>query len=99
GQSAHTIAIAPFQGRRFRPERAVREAMAVGVHAIPILSLISFLFGLIMALQTAHELKKFGMVQAVAETVVVATLRELGPLMTAIVVIGRSGSAFAAEIG
>jgi phospholipid/cholesterol/gamma-HCH transport system permease protein len=52
-----------------------------------------------MALQTAHELKKFGMMQLVADTVVVSILRELGPLLTAIVVIGRSGSAFAAEIG
>ena len=66
---------------------------------IPIASLISFLFGLILAMQTAHELKKFGMIQLVADTVVVAVLRELGPLLTAIVVIGRSGSAFAAEIG
>ena len=97
--SAHEIFVAPFQGRRFRPQRAVHQAMAVGVEAIPILSLISFLFGLIMAMQTAHELKRFGMIQVVAEAVVVATLRELGPLITAIVVIGRSGSAFAAEIG
>ena len=71
----------------------------MGVQAIPIVSLITFLFGLILALQTAHELKKFGMVHLVADTVVVAILRELGPLLTAIVVIGRSGSAFAAEIG
>jgi phospholipid/cholesterol/gamma-HCH transport system permease protein len=73
--------------------------MAVGVEAIPIVSLITFLFGLIMALQTAHELKKFGMLNLVADTVVISILRELGPLLTAIVVIGRSGSAFAAEIG
>ena len=99
GRSAQTILVAPFQDRRFRVQRAVHQAMAVGVGAIPIASLISFLFGLIMALQTAHELKKFGMIQLVADAVVVATLRELGPLITAIVVIGRSGSAFAAEIG
>ena len=99
GRSAHEIFIAPFQGRRFRAQRAVHQAMAVGVEAVPIASLISFLFGLIMALQTAHELKKFGMIQVVAGAVVVAILRELGPLITAIVVIGRSGSAFAAEIG
>jgi phospholipid/cholesterol/gamma-HCH transport system permease protein len=73
--------------------------MAVGVEAIPIVSLITFLFGLILALQTAHELKKLGMINLVADTVVISILRELGPLLTAIVVIGRSGSAFAAEIG
>jgi phospholipid/cholesterol/gamma-HCH transport system permease protein len=99
GRSAFVTVVGPFQGQRFRPQRALQQAMAVGVQAIPIVSLITFLFGLIMALQTAHELKKFGLLQLVADTVVVSILRELGPLLTAIVVIGRSGSAFAAEIG
>jgi phospholipid/cholesterol/gamma-HCH transport system permease protein len=99
GQAAYITFIAPFQGRRMRLQRALQQAMAVGVEAIPVLSLISFLFGLILAMQTAHELKKFGMLRLVADTVVIAILRELGPLITAIVVIGRSGSAFAAEIG
>jgi len=99
GRSVYITLVGPFRGRRLRPQRAIHQAMAVGVEAIPIVSLISMLFGLIMALQTAHELKKFGMISLVAEAVVVATLRELGPLITAIVVIGRSGSAFAAEIG
>ena len=99
GRSAYVTFVGPFRGRPLRPQRALEQAMAVGVEAIPIVSLISFLFGLILALQTAHELKAFGMVQLVAKMVVIATLRELGPLLTAIVVIGRSGSAFAAEIG
>jgi phospholipid/cholesterol/gamma-HCH transport system permease protein len=98
-RSAYVTFVGPFRGQRFRPQRAVHQAMAVGFEAIPILSLISFLFGLIMALQTGHELKKFGMMQIVADAVAVSVLRELGPLITAIVVIGRSGSAFAAEIG
>jgi phospholipid/cholesterol/gamma-HCH transport system permease protein len=98
-RSASVIFIGPFKGQRLRPQRAFHQAMEVGIRAIPIVSLITFLFGLIMALQTAHELKKFGMIQLVADTVVVSILRELGPLLTAIVVIGRSGSAFAAEIG
>ena len=99
GQSAYIVFVGPFKGRRFSLRRVFQQAMAVGVEAIPIVSLISFLFGLIMALQMAHELKKFGMIQLVADAVAVAILRELGPLITAIVVIGRSGSAFAAEIG
>jgi phospholipid/cholesterol/gamma-HCH transport system permease protein len=98
-RSACVIFIGPFKRQRLRPQRAFHQAMEVGIRAIPIVSLITFLFGLIMALQTAHELKKFGMIQLVADTVVVSILRELGPLLTAIVVIGRSGSAFAAEIG
>jgi phospholipid/cholesterol/gamma-HCH transport system permease protein len=99
GRSAYITVVGPFRGQRFRPQRALHQAMAVGIEAIPIVSLITFLFGLIMALQTAHELKKFGMLNLVADTVVISILRELGPLLTAIVVIGRSGSAFAAEIG
>ena len=71
----------------------------MGVEAIPIVSLITFFVGLIMALQSAYELRQLGAMQFVAGAVAVSILRELGPLLTAIVVIGRSGSAFAAEIG
>ena len=99
GRSAYITLVGPFRGKPLRPQRAIHQAMAVGVEAIPIVSLITMLFGLILALQMAHELKKFGMLSLVPEAVIVSILRELGPLMTAIVVIGRSGSAFAAEIG
>jgi phospholipid/cholesterol/gamma-HCH transport system permease protein len=98
-QSAYFIFIGPFRGQRFRPQRAIHQAMAVGVEAIPIVSLITFFVGLIMALQSAYELKQFGAISFVASAVAISILRELGPLLTAIVVIGRSGSAFAAEIG
>jgi phospholipid/cholesterol/gamma-HCH transport system permease protein len=73
--------------------------MQVGVRALPILSLITFFIGLILALQSAYELRKFGAIGFVASAVAISMTRELGPLITAIVVIGRSGSAFAAEIG
>jgi phospholipid/cholesterol/gamma-HCH transport system permease protein len=99
GQSAYFIFVGPFRGRPFRLYRAVHQAMAVGVEAIPIVSLITFFVGLIMALQSAYELRRLGAMQFVAGAVAVSILRELGPLLTAIVVIGRSGSAFAAEIG
>src|SRR5437762_9055071 len=73
--------------------------MQAGVGALPILSLITFFIGLILALQSAYELRKFGALNFVASAVAISMTRELGPLITAIVVIGRSGSAFAAEIG
>jgi phospholipid/cholesterol/gamma-HCH transport system permease protein len=73
--------------------------MDVGVRALPILSLITFFIGLILALQGAYELRRFGAINYVAATVAISMTRELGPLITAIVVIGRSGSSFAAEIG
>src|SRR5258708_13560004 len=85
--------------RRLASGRAVHQAMAVGIGALPILSLISFFIGTILALQSAYELRKFGALQFVASAVAISVSRELGPLMTAILVIGRSASSFAAELG
>jgi phospholipid/cholesterol/gamma-HCH transport system permease protein len=80
-------------------QRAIHEATAAGVGAIPIISLITFFVGVIIALQGAYELQRLGAMQLVSSLVAISITRELGPLITAIVVIGRSGSAFAAEIG
>lgn len=98
GQSLRLLFLSPLKRGRML-QRAVHEAMAVGVGAIPIVSLITFFVGVIIALQGAYELQRIGAMQLVANLVAVAITRELGPLVTAIVVIGRSGSAFAAEIG
>ena len=74
-------------------------AEAVGNRALPIVTLIGFLMGLIMAFQAAIPLGRFGAQVYVANLIGISILREMGPLMTAIVVAGRSGSAFAAELG
>src|SRR3984885_791016 len=97
--AARAVFIEPFRGHPMRWARAIHQAMSVGVEAIPIVSLISFFVGLILALQGAYELRQLGALQLVASAVAISMTRELGPLMTAIMVIGRSGSAFAAEIG
>jgi phospholipid/cholesterol/gamma-HCH transport system permease protein len=99
GRAAWYTLVGPLRGKPLRLGRAIHQAMAVGVEALPILSVITFFIGLILALQGAYELRKFGALQFVASAVAISITRELGPLMTAIVVIGRSGSAFAAEIG
>jgi phospholipid/cholesterol/gamma-HCH transport system permease protein len=99
GRSAYFTFVAPFKGKPLRLQSAASQAMEVGVRALPILSLITFFIGLILALQAAYELGKLGAMNLVAKTVALSMSRELGPLITAIVVIGRSGSAFAAEIG
>ena len=99
GRAAFYTFVAPFRGKPLRLQRAISQAMEVGVRALPILSLITFFIGLILALQAAYELRRFGAINLVATAVAVSMTRELGPLITAIVVIGRSGSAFAAEIG
>lgn len=70
-----------------------------GADAVPIVLLINFLIGLVMAFQGAVQLKQFGANIFVADLVGLAVTRELGPLMTAIIVCGRSGAAFAAELG
>src|SRR5271169_6637143 len=99
GRAAFYTFVGPFQGKPLRVQRAISQAMDVGVRALPILSLITFFIGLILALQAAYELRRFGAMSYVATAVAISMSRELGPLITAIVVIGRSGSAFAAEIG
>ncbi|GAX61110.1 ABC-type transport system protein permease component [Candidatus Scalindua japonica] len=71
----------------------------VGLDALPIVSLISFLLGLIMAFMSSVQLQQFGANIYVASLVGISMTRELGPIMTAIIVAGRSGSSFAAEIG
>lgn len=70
-----------------------------GVNAVPIVALVSFLVGLIIAFQSAMVLKLMGMEIYVANMVGIAVVRELGPLIAAIVLAGRSGSAFSAELG
>jgi len=70
-----------------------------GADGLPIVALISLLLGLIMAFMSSLQLKQFGANIYVANLVTLAMVRELGPIMTAILVAGRSGSAFAAEIG
>jgi len=70
-----------------------------GADAVPIVILINFLVGLATAFQAAGQLKQFGANILVADLIGITISRELGPLMTAIVVCGRSGAAFAAEIG
>jgi phospholipid/cholesterol/gamma-HCH transport system permease protein len=70
-----------------------------GADAVPIVLLINFLIGFVMGFQSAVQLKQFGANIFVADLVGLSITRELGPLMTAIIVCGRSGAAFAAELG
>src|SRR5262245_2468371 len=98
GQAFVHAARSPLK-RSLSFQRACHQAMIIGVAAVPVISFITFFIGVIMALQGAYELRRFGALNFVADTVAISITRELGPLVTAIVVIGRSGSAFAAEIG
>ena len=85
--------------RSLRGEDTLAHMEKTGVDALPVVALISFLLGLIMAFMSSIQFRQFGAGIYVASLVAFAMVSELGPIMTAIVVAGRSGSAFAAEIG
>jgi phospholipid/cholesterol/gamma-HCH transport system permease protein len=99
GEMAAALISAACHPRRVRWKDTLLIAEAVGIRALPIVALIGFLMGLIMAFQAAIPLGRFGAQVYVANLIGLSILREMGPLMTAIVVAGRSGSAFAAELG
>ncbi|HSG57099.1 MAG TPA: ABC transporter permease, partial [Paracoccaceae bacterium] len=85
--------------RRFRLRALVHQMELVGVTSLPIIGLMSFLIGIVIAQQGAVQLQQFGAETLTVNLVGRITLRELGVLMTAIMVAGRSGSAFAAQLG
>jgi phospholipid/cholesterol/gamma-HCH transport system permease protein len=85
--------------RRLRPISIVRHVYDTGITALPIVSLIAFLITVIIAYLSATQLRNFGADIFVVDLITVGVLRELGVLLTAIIIAGRSGSAFAAEIG
>jgi phospholipid/cholesterol/gamma-HCH transport system permease protein len=93
------LASAFREPRRLRAKSVVRHVYETGIQAIPIVALIAFLISVIIAYIGAQELKQFGGEVYVVDLVTISVLRELGVLLTAIIVAGRSGSAFAAEIG
>jgi phospholipid/cholesterol/gamma-HCH transport system permease protein len=99
GELGVALAHALFHPRSIRWRDALAVAEAAGVNALPIVMLVSFLMGLIMAFQAAVPLRQFGAELFIANLIALSMLRELGPLMTAIILAGRSGSAFAAELG
>ena len=88
-----------FHPKSLRGNDIITNMQKTGVDALPIVGLISFLLGLIMAFMSSVQLQQFGANIYVASLVSLAMTRELGPIMTAIIVAGRSGSAYATEIG
>jgi phospholipid/cholesterol/gamma-HCH transport system permease protein len=89
----------PFKKKGLRWGSTVDQMVKVGTNSIPIVSVIALFVGIILALQAAYQLRKVGALIYVANLVSVSLTRELAPMLTAIIVAGRSGAAFAAEIG
>jgi phospholipid/cholesterol/gamma-HCH transport system permease protein len=99
GQVTTGLVVLLFHPRQIRMGEVMRIFESAGVNALPIVSLISLLVGVIIAFEAAQPLAEFGAQIYVANMIGLVMVRELGPLMTAILLAGRSGSAFAAELG
>ena len=91
--------VAPMRGKGLRIKSAVESFVDFGVRSLPIVGMICFLVGVILSLQASYTLGKWGANRFIATLVAVSALREMAPLMTAILITGRSGSAITAEIG
>lgn len=87
-----------FRARTYRKGEFMRQSLYIGVHAVPVVTIMAFLIGLVLALQSAAQLRQFGASRYIVDLIVIAMMREMGPLITAIIVAGRSGSAIASEI-
>jgi phospholipid/cholesterol/gamma-HCH transport system permease protein len=99
GRMSVTAVRAITSWKRLRPISIARHVYDTGITAIPIVSLIAFLISVIIAYMSAQQLRNFGATVFVVDLVTIGVLRELGVLLTSIIVAGRSGSAFAAELG
>jgi len=97
--AASRVVVGPFRGQPFRLRATVLQAVKAGNHSLSLVALICFMVGMIIALQSAYQLEKLGSINLVAGLVAISVTRELAPLLTAIVVSGRFGSAVAAELG
>ena len=99
GESAIVFLRSLARPHRIRWRPILHNLQSAGFEALPITGLLSFLMGVVIAYQGADQLQRFGANIFIADLVGLAMLRELSPLLTAIIVAGRSGSAYAAQIG
>jgi len=99
GESAVALAACLAHPKRLRWRPILFNIRSAGFDALPIVGLLSFLLGVVVAYQAADQLRRYGANIFVADLVGLSMLREFAPLMTAIIIAGRSGSAYAAQIG
>lgn len=99
GETVIAAVLAPRRLRMLRPGDLFAIADQAGVRAMPLILMLGFLIGLILAFQSAVPMQAFGAVIYVANLVSISLFRELGPLLAAVILAGRTASAFAAEIG
>jgi phospholipid/cholesterol/gamma-HCH transport system permease protein len=99
GEAAFAFAQSVVHPGRFRWRPILYNIRTAGFDALPIVGLLSFLLGIVVAYQGASQLRQYGANIFVADLVGLSMLREFAPLITAIIIAGRSGSAYAAQIG
>lgn len=99
-ETIHYTFIAPLLGKK-RPSlgETAKQMVIVGVDSSPIVFTIAIFIGMILAMQTAYQLQKYGILDLVGDLVSVSVTRELGPLITAVIIAGRIGASYSAEIG
>jgi phospholipid/cholesterol/gamma-HCH transport system permease protein len=88
-----------FGGKRWKVTSLFSQMVNIGVASLPTVAMANFLLGIVLAIQGAGQFEKLGATDLVASLVAFSILREIGPLITAVIVIGRSGSSITAELG
>ena len=99
GELAGTVAVTVRHPARWRWRQVLFNIRTAGLDALPIVGLLAFLLGIVVAYQSADQLRQFGANIFIVDVVGLSMLREFAPMMTAIIIAGRSGSAYAAQIG
>lgn len=99
GGAIHRLALSLVSRKRVSRRSLTQQMVRVGVRSIPIIVLVQFFIGIILALNLAPTLDAYGQLESVADVVAIAVFRELGPLISAIVLCGFAGASIAAEIG
>lgn len=98
-ESFYWILVGPFKRQPVRFSAAASQMMEIGIAALPIVFILSFAIGVMLAIQGIHTLKQFGAETQVVLGIALSVTREFGPLITGILVAGRTGSALAAKVG
>jgi phospholipid/cholesterol/gamma-HCH transport system permease protein len=99
GSLLYWLFAAPFRGKPWRIGHTFAQIVRIGVHAVPMSALTALTIGVVLAMQSAAQLAKLGATVYVPGLVSSSLIRELAPLVTAVIVIGRSGSSVTAELG
>jgi phospholipid/cholesterol/gamma-HCH transport system permease protein len=99
GSLLYWLFVAPFRGKGWRMGHTFAQIVRIGVYAVPMSALTALTIGVVLAMQSAAQLAKLGAEVYVPGLVSSSLIRELGPLVTAVIVIGRSGSSVTAELG